>query len=115
MRKASVSPCAEGSLCWTRRLRPEPRRVPSRVKMAAPIGMPPSARPRRASEMATASMASGFIRTGYKVQGAGDVYRSRFAGSVGGDREAIRVENAGDGGCGERIEIEQNDTAVAAL
>ncbi len=35
----------------------EPRRAPSGRKMAAPMGMPPSARPRRASEMATASMA----------------------------------------------------------
>ena len=46
-----------GSFCWTRRLWPDEMSWPCGPKMAAPIGMPPSERPRRASESATASIA----------------------------------------------------------
>ena len=47
----------DGSPFCTRRLWPEPTRVPCSSKMAAPMGMPPSASPLRASAMAAASMA----------------------------------------------------------
>src|SRR5579859_3508749 len=52
LRKASVSPCAEGSPSCTLRLWPLPKRFPVLSKSAAPIGIPPSANPRRASSIA---------------------------------------------------------------
>ena len=53
-RKAAVSACMDGSPSWTRRLCPRPRSVPSAPYSAAPIGMPPSASPARASATAVA-------------------------------------------------------------
>src|SRR5690606_24460863 len=47
----------EGSPSCTRRLRPEPSTLPSAWYSAAPIGMPPSARPVRASSRAVSSIA----------------------------------------------------------
>src|SRR5579863_121497 len=47
----------EGSPSCTRRLWPDPASLPCASKTAAPMGMPPSARPLRASATATASIA----------------------------------------------------------
>src|SRR5262245_28615695 len=57
---ASVSPCRIALPSWTRRLRPAPTTTPS-MRIAAPIGTPPSARPIRACSIATASSSSSVI------------------------------------------------------
>lgn len=54
-RNADVSACIDGSPSCTRRLRPRPSSEPSAAYSAAPIGMPPSASPARASATAVAS------------------------------------------------------------
>lgn len=61
-RKAAVSACSDGSPSCTRRLCPRPRSEPSGPYSAAPMGMPPSASPVRASARAVASMALSFTR-----------------------------------------------------
>src|SRR3954454_12704308 len=60
-RNASVSPCSDGSPSWTRRLWPRPSSSPEDVNSAAPIGMPPSAKPARASSSATSSISRSVI------------------------------------------------------
>src|ERR1700722_7979494 len=73
----------EGSPSWTRRLCPRPSRVPSVWKRAAPIGMPPSDRPWRASATATASIS----RTSASRRGsAGDICSEGTVMSTAPDR-----------------------------
>src|SRR5215472_5928212 len=62
LRNASVSACAEGSPSCTRRLWPLPRSAPSGLKRAAPMGIPPSARPARASARAVCNIFSNSSR-----------------------------------------------------
>ena len=73
----------EGSPSWTRRLCPRPSSVPSSWKRAAPMGMPPSAWPCRASATATASI---WRTSASSSLGVGDICSGESVMSSAADR-----------------------------